>query len=160
MSRIGTARASALQVLRGGQGATEDGASDGPTGLPLLGEVLEQQPGVTADYVVLPRRLLADMPPPWQQQLGHLLAELHRTTQDAPWPVAYRVTALRRVALSDLGESDLRRLDLYADYDEVGELTYRHSRTSEPVTSPERRRVLVPDRDALASDLSQPVSSQ
>lgn len=158
MSRIRSARAQAFRVLRGGDDAINEQPPESE-GAPLW-ELLEQRPpGVTPDYVVLPRRLLTDMPPQWQQQLGYLLNELHRVTQDAPWPVAYRVTPLRPVPLSNLNEGDLRRLDLSVEYDDTGELAYRHAHTGETVTSPERRRVLVPGQDALAADPRHPAAS-
>ncbi len=151
---IRSAGTHALRLLRGDLDESDDTPT--PTAQPAGGSPLRellahQHPAVNAEYVVLPRMLLEAMAPPWQQQLGHLLEELYRATQNAPWPAAYRVTPLRRACLTELDETDLRRIGIQAEYDDDGELVYRHTRTSQQITSPGRRAVLVPTRDRLPS---------
>lgn len=151
MSRIRSAGTQALRVLRGGQADQREQAQE-TAGAPLRDLLEQPRPGVTAEYVVLPRSLLATMPVTWQQQLADILDELHDATREASWPAAYRVTALRRVRLTDLQETELRRIGVQADYDDDGQLVYRHARSSQPITSPERRLVLAPTTDPLAAD--------
>ena len=59
--------------------------------------------GVSERYVVLPRSLAESMPLPWQQQMAHLIEELHQTYGELPWPL-YRVVPSRTERLVDLDE--------------------------------------------------------
>lgn len=152
---IRSAGTHALRLLRGDLNEPDDTPTPTPPpdDSPPLRQLLNHQhPSVSPEHIVLPRTLIDTMPPPWQQQLGHLLEELHRATQNASWPAAaYRVTPLRRTQLTELDESDLRRIGIQAEYDDDGELVYRHTRTNQQITSPGRRAVLVPTRDHLPS---------
>ena len=150
-----TIRSAGTHALRLLRGDLDDEATLAPTPPPddssPLRELLthQQHPSISPEYIVLPRMLIEAMAPPWQKQLVHLLRELDHATQNAPWPAAYRVTPLRRAHLTELNETDLRTIGIQAEYDDVGELVYRHMRTGQQITSPDRRAVLVPIHNSL-----------
>lgn len=109
-------------------------------------------PGVTPDYVVVPRVLAENMPLPWQQQAAHLIEQLHHDHAQAPWPL-YRVDPSRRAALTACDEHQLTEVGASVELDDQGELVYRDARTGQLITDPEARLVLVPCPDPLqASD--------
>ncbi len=98
-------------------------------------------PGVTKDYVVLPRSLAEQMPLPWQQHAAHVLAEFYQTHQHLNWP-QYRVLPSREERLVDLDEEQLAEVGYVVEMDNTGELVYRE-RTGRKVENPEQKKVLV-----------------
>ena len=63
-------------------------------------------PGVSADYLVIPRALAQSMPLRWQQVFVGLLTDLHNTCGHLTWP-EYRVVPSRWEIVSDLDEGQL-----------------------------------------------------
>lgn len=108
---------------------------------PLADHLATARHGVDDAYVVLPRSLAEAMPLPWQQQLAHLIGELHRAYGNLPWPV-YQVVPSRIERLIDLDEGQLAEAGYLVEIDHTGELVYRE-RDGAVVDDPESRRVLV-----------------
>ncbi|ACU34851.1 hypothetical protein [Actinosynnema mirum] len=105
---------------------------------------------VDAGYAVLPRSLMEAMPLPWQQQMVHLLAELHRTHGHLRWP-EYRVVPSRRERLVDLDEDQLTEVGAIMEIDSEGELVYRE-RGGRPIEHPENHVVLVSCLDPVVRE--------
>lgn len=97
--------------------------------------------GVDQSYVVLPRTLVESMPLPWQQQMTHLLAELHQAYAHLNWPI-YRVVPSRYEKLVDLDEDQLAEVGCMVEIDVDGELVYRE-RTGARINNAEDTTVLV-----------------
>lgn len=97
--------------------------------------------GVDPSYVVVPRTLAESMPPSWQQQFAHVMAELHQAYGHLPWPV-YRVVPSRMERLSDLDEEQLAEVGCLVEIDGDGELRYR-DREGRVIENPEQHEVLV-----------------
>jgi hypothetical protein len=103
--------------------------------------------GVDDNYVVLPRSLVESMPLPWQQQLAHLLSELHGAYGHLPWPI-YRVVPSRTERLIDLDEQQLAEVGCLAEIDSDGDLVYRGP-DGRRITDPEEHHVLVSCLDPI-----------
>lgn len=103
--------------------------------------------GVDPAYVVLPRALAEAMPLPWQQQMAHLLFELHQAYGHLPWPV-YRVVPSRPERLADLDEEQLAEVGCLVEIDADGELRYR-DRDGRVIENPEQHEVLVSCLDPI-----------
>lgn len=114
---------------------------------PLADQLSAEAPGVTENYVVLPRSLAEDMPLPWQQQMAALLAQFHETHRDLSWPT-YRVVPSRPERLVDLDEEQLAGAGYLVELDSDGELVYR-DRTGRRVEDPENTIALVPCLDPI-----------
>ena len=97
--------------------------------------------------LVVPRSLAQSMPLRWQQVFVGLLADLHDTYAEHPWP-DYRVVPSRWERLVDLDEEQLHAAGYVVDLDADGTLEYRDA-TDRPVDDPEHHRVLVPIDDPL-----------
>jgi len=107
-------------------------------------------PGVSPDYVVVPRALAEAMPLPWQQHFTHLLAEFHRTYGHLSWPV-YRVVPSRYEKLVDLDEDQLAEVGAIMEIDSDGSLVYR-DRSGRKIENAEDRTVLVSCLDPIPSE--------
>ena len=108
-------------------------------------------PGATADHLVVPRSLAQSMPLRWQQVFVGLLADLHDAYAELPWP-DYRVVPSRWERLVDLDDEQLQALGYLTDLDADGHLEYRDATVDaagDPVSDPERHRVLAPIDDPL-----------
>lgn len=99
------------------------------------------------DHVVVPRSLAQSMPLRWQQMFAGMLADLHDAYADLPWP-EYRVTAVRREALTDLDDDQLSAIGYLADLGPDGALEYR---------GPDRRRVENPERHQVFAPVPDPI---
>lgn len=115
---------------------------------PLADLLGQPRPGVTGDYVVLPRPLAESMPLPWQQQMATLLSQLHAAFSEAPWP-RYRIVATREAPLTGLDEAELAQVGVHADLDDDGDLVYRNASTGTPITDAAERTVQVQCTDPL-----------
>lgn len=115
---------------------------------PLADQLSTEAPGVSENYVVLPRSLAEDMPLPWQQQLAALLAQFHETHRTLSWPT-YRVVPSRPERLVDLDEEQLAEAGYLVELDSDGEMVYR-DRTGRRVENPEETVALVPCLDPIA----------
>jgi hypothetical protein len=104
-------------------------------------------PGATEDHLVVPRSLAQSMPLRWQQVFVGLLADLHDAYAELPWP-DYKVVASRWERLVDLDDEQLQAVGYVTDLDADGHLEYRDA-DDEPVTDPEKHRVLAPIDDPL-----------
>lgn len=107
-------------------------------------------PGVSSDYVVVPRALAEAMPLPWQQHLTHLMAEFHRTYGHLKWPV-YRVVPSRYEKLADLDEDQLAEVGAIMEIDSDGSLVYR-DRSGRKIENAEDRTVLVSCLDPIPAE--------
>lgn len=107
-------------------------------------------PGVSPDYVVVPRALAEAMPLPWQQHFTHLLAEFHRTYGHLKWPI-YRVVPSRYEKLTDLDEDQLAEVGAIMEIDSDGSLVYR-DRSGRKIENAEDRTVLVSCLDPIPSE--------
>lgn len=119
----------------------------GPPASPPVHRYLAQHPGpaVSADqeYVVLPRHLLAQLPPQLQHNLVQVLDQVQRVMSSASWPV-WRVVPSRWAPIDELDERELAEAGVWAEIDGRGVLTYRDSTTGRALSDTEtRRRVLV-----------------
>ncbi|EHR59766.1 hypothetical protein [Saccharomonospora cyanea] len=114
---------------------------------PLADQLSTEAPGVTENYVVLPRSLAEDMPLPWQQQMAALLAQFHETHRNLSWPT-YRVVPSRPERLVDLDEEQLAGAGYLVELDADGEMVYR-DRTGRRVEDPENTVALVPCLDPV-----------
>ncbi|MCP2168174.1 hypothetical protein [Goodfellowiella coeruleoviolacea] len=103
--------------------------------------------GVDQSYVVLPRTLVESMPLPWQQQMTHLLAELHQAYAHLTWPI-YRVVPSRYEKLVDLDEDQLAEVGCMVEIDVDGDLVYRE-RTGARINNAEDTTVLVSCLDPI-----------
>lgn len=99
------------------------------------------------DHLVVPRSLAQSMPLRWQQVFAGMLADLHDAYAHLPWP-EYRVTAVRREALTDLDDDQLGSLGYQADLGPDGSLEYRGP-DGRPVEVPEGRHVFAPVNDPI-----------
>ena len=114
---------------------------------PLRDHLASTHLGVNEGYVVLPRSLAESMPLPWQQQMVHLIDELHQTYGDLPWP-HYQVVPSRTERLVDLDEGQLAEAGYMLEIDMSGELVYR-DRSDAVVPDPQSREVLVSCLDPI-----------
>lgn len=114
---------------------------------PLADHLATEAPGVTENYVVLPRSLAQDMPLPWQHQLAALLAQFHDAHRELSWPT-YRVVPSRPERLTDLDEEQLAEAGYLVEIDAEGELVYR-DRSGRRVEDPEDTVALVPCLDPI-----------
>ncbi len=117
-----------------------------PAGLPASAAPLREflasvRNGVDPGYVVVPRALAESMPPQWQQQFAHVIAELQQAYGHLPWPV-YRVVPSRPERLADLDEEQLAEVGCLVEIDGDGELRYR-DRDGRVIDNPEQHEVLV-----------------
>jgi hypothetical protein len=115
---------------------------------PLADQLSGDAPGVSENYVVLPRSLAENMPLPWQQQLAGLLAQFQETHRNLSWPT-YRVVPSRPERLVDLDEEQLAEAGYLVELDADGEMVYR-DRTGRRVENPEETVALVPCLDPIA----------
>ncbi|HEY0813471.1 MAG TPA: hypothetical protein VGE11_09315 [Pseudonocardia sp.] len=104
-------------------------------------------PGVSSDYLVIPRSLAQSMPLRWQQVFVGLLADLHDAYGHLTWP-EYRVVPSRWEIVADLDEGQLGVAGIHADLGPDGALEYRDA-DERLISDPERHRVLAPVRDPL-----------
>jgi hypothetical protein len=104
-------------------------------------------PGVTEDYLVVPRSLAQSMPLRWQQVFVGLLADLHDAYGHLPWP-EYKVVPSRWERLVDCDEEQLRAAGYHADLGPDGELEYVDA-AEKAVPDPKQHRVLAPVDDPL-----------
>lgn len=104
-------------------------------------------PGVSSDYLVIPRSLAQSMPLRWQQVFVGLLADLHDAYGHLTWP-EYRVVPSRWEIVADLDEAQLAVAGFHADLGADGALEYRDADES-VITDPERHRVLAPVEDPI-----------
>lgn len=107
-------------------------------------------PGLSPDggYVVLPRALLEQLPPPLQHQLAQALQQTHQFMSAADWPV-YRIVPSRWAPISKLDDEQLREAGLTAELDGIGELVYRELATGRQLSPEEASNsvlVRTPDR--------------
>ncbi|MPY79674.1 MAG: hypothetical protein GEV04_14625 [Actinophytocola sp.] len=119
---------------------------------PLADQLARGGPGVTDDYVVLPRSVAEDMPLPWQRQMASVLGQFHHTHRELSWP-RYRVLPSREERLTDLDEEQLAEAGYAVEMDDDGELVYRE-RNGRKVDDPETTTVLVTCLDPVISDAS------
>ncbi|MPY97834.1 MAG: hypothetical protein GEU97_07510 [Actinophytocola sp.] len=119
---------------------------------PLADHLAEGGPGVTEDYVVLPRSIAEDMPLPWQRQLASVLGEFHHMHRELSWP-KYRVLPSREEKLTDLDEEQLAEAGYTVEMDDDGDLVYRE-RSGRKVEDPEATTVLVTCLDPVISETS------
>ncbi|WP_298176372.1 hypothetical protein [Saccharomonospora sp.] len=124
---------------------------------PLADRLGEGAPGVTENYVVLPRSLAENMPLPWQQQMASLLTQFHEVHGGLSWPT-YRVVPSRSERLVDLDEEQLAEAGYLVELDADGELVYR-DRTGRRVEDPESTVVLVPCLDPILRRSGEPGES-
>ncbi|CAM3171181.1 hypothetical protein SAXI111661_21260 [Saccharomonospora xinjiangensis] len=117
---------------------------------PLADRLSVEAPGITDDYVVLPRSLAENMPLPWQQQMAALLAQFHETHRSLSWP-AYRVVPSRPERLVDLDEEQLAEAGYLVELDTDGEMVYR-DRSGRRVDEPANTVVLVPCLDPIVRE--------
>jgi hypothetical protein len=119
---------------------------------PVQDYLARPAPGATDDHLVVPRSLAQSMPLRWQQVFVGLLADLHDTYAELPWP-DYRVVASRWERLVDLDEEQLQAAGYVTELDAEGNLEYRDA-ADRPVDDPEHHQVLAPVDDPLprASD--------
>lgn len=104
-------------------------------------------PGVSTDYIVIPRSLAQSMPLRWQQVFVELLADLHDAYGDLTWP-EYRVVPSRWEIVADLDEGQLAVSGFHADLGADGALEYRDA-DERLISDPERHRVLAPVDDSI-----------
>jgi len=117
-----------------------------------------RRPGVSADggYVVLPRGVIEQLPPPLQQQLTHVLHQVHQITALAPWPI-YRVQSCRWARLNELDETGLQEAGIIAELDLDGALVHRNLNTGVTLSDPDlEQQVLVTQNDPLMPVRQQP----
>ncbi|WP_034274935.1 hypothetical protein [Haloechinothrix halophila] len=119
---------------------------------PLADQLARGGPGVTAEYVVLPRSIAEDMPLPWQRQIASVLEQFHHMHRDLSWP-KYRVLPSREEKLTDLDEEQLAEAGYTVEMDDDGELVYRE-RSGRRVDEPEETTVLVTCLDPVVSERS------
>lgn len=116
---------------------------------PLADQLARGGPGVTDDYVVLPRSIAEDMPLPWQRQAAGVLAQFHQTHRELSWP-RYRVLPSREEKLTDLDEEQLAEAGYTIEMDDDGSLVYRE-RNGRRVAEPEETTVLVTCLDPVVA---------
>lgn len=119
---------------------------------PLADHLAKGGPGVTEDYVVLPRAMAEDMPLPWQRQLASVLGQFHHMHRELSWP-KYRVLPSREEKLADLDEEQLAEAGYTVEMDDNGDLVYRE-RSGRKVEDPEATTVLVTCLDPVISEAS------
>ncbi|WP_285647071.1 hypothetical protein [Lentzea sp. NBRC 102530] len=110
-----------------------------------------RRPGVSADggYVVLPRAVIEQMPLPVQQQLAHVLHQVHQIAASAPWPI-YRVQSCRWARLNELDEAGLQEAGIIAELDLDGVLVHRNLNSGVTLSDSDlEQQVLVTQDDPL-----------
>ena len=132
-----------------------------PSGPPASSTPLADQlslggPGVTEDYIVLPRALAEQMPLPWQHQAAAVLAQFQHMHQHLDWP-RYRVLPSREELLVNLDEEQLAEAGYLVEMDSNGDLVYRE-RNGRKVENPEQTWVLVTCLDPIQSRRAHPAA--
>lgn len=116
---------------------------------PLADALAADGPGVTDEYVVLPRSVAEQMSLPWQQQAARVLTEFYQANAHLSWP-SYRVIPSREELLVDLDEDQLAEAGYVVELDADGSLVYRE-RSGRPVEDPETTKVLVTCLDPVVA---------